>query len=178
MFKPIALLNIAVLLVALSACSHNADGPTSSSSPAPSESTKKPASSVNFVRVHAAEVQLQAGGSATAEVLVSIQSGYHINANPPTYPYLKATELTVQTGDGVSVGFITYPTPMTKKFSFADKPLAVYEGDAEIKVMLKTASMTLKGVRMLPAKLNVQACDDQVCYPPGAIDLSLPVTIK
>lgn len=112
------------------------------------------------------------------EVSVSVQNGYHINANPATYSYLKATELSVQTGDGVSVGLISYPTPITKKFSFAEKLLAVYEDDATIKVTLNAESSTLKGERGLPATLNVQACDNQVCYPPGVIDFFLPVLIK
>jgi DsbC/DsbD-like thiol-disulfide interchange protein len=107
-----------------------------------------------------------------------IQSGYHVNANPPSFPYLRATEITVQTGDGLSVGFITYPTALTKKFSFADQPLAVYEGNAVVKVMLKATASATKGQRSLPAKIQIQACDDQVCYAPGSLELSLPVIVK
>jgi len=119
-----------------------------------------------------------AGGQAEAVVKLSIQNGYHVNANPPTYPYLRATEVVVQTDDGISVGFITYPNSLNKKFSFAEKPLSVYEGEAAIKLMLKAAGSAAKGTRSLPAKVNVQACDDQVCYAPGTLELSLPVTIK
>ena len=86
--------------------------------------------------------------------------------------------LALQPGDGVSVGFITYPSPISKKFSFSQKPLAVYESEAAIKVMLKAAGSAPKGVHSFAAKLSVQACDDQVCYAPGTIDLSVPVTVK
>ena len=78
----------------------------------------------------------------SGELLVPIQitSGYHVNANPPSYPYLKATELELQPVEGISVEFITYPDPLTRKFSFAENPLAVYEGETTLKARLKASS--------------------------------------
>jgi DsbC/DsbD-like thiol-disulfide interchange protein len=168
------------LLFFLSACSKTTGGPSATSTP---KSTESPAttgrvSSVDFVKAAVAAVQIPDGGSAEAIVRVTIQSGYHINANPATDSYLKATEFALQPSDGVSVGFISYPSPITRKFSFSQKPLAVYEGEAAIRVMLKAAGSAPKGPHSLAAKLNVQACDDQVCYAPGTIDLSIPVTVK
>jgi thiol:disulfide interchange protein DsbD len=158
----------------VSACSGGSNG----SKTAPPAGVQAPASSVKFVQAQVAEVQIPAGGSAEATVKLTIQSGYHVNANPPTFAYLRPTEVSVQTTEGLSVGFITYPKPLTKQFSFAEKPLAVYEGEAEIKLLLKATAAAAKGARSLPAKLNVQACDDQVCYPPGTLDLSIPANIK
>ena len=89
-----------------------------------------------------------------------------------------ATELTLTPDEGFSVGFINYPSPLTKKFSFSDEPLAVYEGETAIKILLKAANSVTTGRHSFAGKLNVQACDDQVCYPPGTIDLSIPVTVK
>jgi len=120
-------------------------------------------------------VQIPLGGSAEAVVRVTIQSGYHINANPPTYPYLKATALEIASGDGVSVAFVTYPKAVAKKFAFAEKPLAVYEGETELRATLKADKATKIGERSIPAHLRIQACDDQVCYPPGTLELAIPV---
>ena len=167
------------LLLIVAGCSKRDGIPASTLAPSPEGPSGAPRiTSVKLVKATAQEVQLPASGSAKATVRITIQSGYHINANPPTYSYLKATELWVQTGNGVSVGFISYPTPITRKFSFAQEPLAVYEGETSLKVLLKADSSTAKGSRSLPAKLYVQACDYQVCYPPGTLDLSLPVTVK
>src|ERR1700730_909193 len=171
MFRRISFALISVLIALFFiACSRTA---APAGSPA-----QGPATSVKFVKASAADVQIPAGGSAEATVTLTIQPGYHVNANPPTLPYLRATEVSVQTVEGVSVGFITYPNPLTKKFSFAEKPLAVYEGSAAIKVTLKATPTAAKGARSLPAKLNVQACDDQVCYPPGTLELSIQATVK
>ena len=165
------------LLFFLSACSKTTGGPSATNTPSQSSATGR-VSSVNFVKASTAELQIPAGGSADAIVRVTIRSGYHINANPASDSYLRATELALQPSNGVSVGFISYPSPITKKFSFSQKPLAVYEGEAAIRVMLKAASSAPKGPHSFPAKLSVQACDDQVCYAPGTIDLSIPVTVK
>jgi thiol:disulfide interchange protein DsbD len=174
----IALIPLFIAL-SVSACSGGSGGANTATTPTPAAAAGQgPGTSVKFVRASAAEVQIPTGGSAEAIVKLTIQSGYHVNANPPTFPYLRATEVLVQTGEGVSVAFITYPNPLTKKFSFADKPLAVYEGEAVIKVMLKATASAARGARTLPTKLNVQACDDQVCYPPGTLEISLPATIK
>ena len=135
-------------------------------------------SSTRFVTATVTPAEMSAGGSAEATVTIAIQHGYHINANPPTFSYLKATEVSVENGDAVLVGFIIYPNALTKKFSFAEQPLAVYEGEVAIKLMLKAAKGAAKKTYSLPAKLKVQACDDQVCYPPGTIDIPIPATIK
>jgi hypothetical protein len=128
--------------------------------------------------VVAQPVEIPAGGSAEAVVRVNVQSGYHINANPPTYPYLKATALEIPSGEGVSVAFITYPKALDKTFPFAEKPLAVYEGTTELKATLKADKAAKPGERSLPAHLRIQACDDQVCYQPGTLELAIPVNVK
>jgi hypothetical protein len=130
------------------------------------------------VKASPQELTLAKGESGYVVVRLSIQNGYHINANPPSFPYLKATELELTPANGLSVDFVSYPDPLTRKFSFSPDPLKVYEGEALVKAMLKAAATAPTGTHNLSAKLRVQACDDQVCYPPGVIDLSVPVTIK
>ena len=130
------------------------------------------------MKVTTPETSLAKGGSGDAVVRLNIENGYHINANPPTFPYLIPVELQIAPVDGFSVDFITYPDAVTKKFSFAEKPLAVYEGTVDLKVRLSATKTAPSGTHNLSAKLGVQACDDQVCYAPGSIDLKLPVSIK
>jgi len=78
----------------------------------------------------------------------------------------------------VSVAFITYPNAIDKKFPFAEKPLAVYEGDTDVKATLKADKAAKKGERSIPARLRIQACDDQVCYPPGTLEVVIPANIN
>jgi DsbC/DsbD-like thiol-disulfide interchange protein len=170
---------ILCVLCALAACARQTSNPQpqAATSPAETNETKRVAS-VDVVKAMPRPVEVKAGGTAQLLVPLKIQNGYHVNANPPTYSYLKATQLDITASDGISASSVSYPTPLTKKFAFADKPLAVYEGETEIKAIIKADAAANKGEHSVAAKLRVQACDDQVCYPPGQIELPIPVTVK
>jgi len=134
--------------------------------------------SVDVVEATPSETALTRGESSEAVIPIKISHGYHVNANPPSLPYLKPLEIQVPSAAGISVEFITYPDALTKKFSFSEQPLAVYEGDTSVRVRLKADQSAAPGKHNLSARLRVQACDDKVCYAPGEENLILPVTVK
>jgi DsbC/DsbD-like thiol-disulfide interchange protein len=174
----IAITCLLPLLVA-AACSKpatNSAGGSATTSEAPSPVGRVTSESV--VVVAAQPVEIPGGGSRETVVKISIKAGYHVNANPPTFSYLKPTELDITASDGISAASVSYPSPLSRKFAFADKPLAVYEGETGIKATIKADKAAGKGEHSIAARLRVQACDDQVCYPPGQIELRIPVTIK
>lgn len=166
---------LSVLLIA-TACSK----PEPDAAPTPATSpTAQRITSESVVQVATQPVELSAGGSSEAVVRLTIQNGYHVNANPPTFPYLKATTLEIPAAEGVTAADVTYPKAVEKQFAFApDKPLAIYEGEVELKATLKADKAAKPDRRSLPAHLRIQACDDQVCYPPGTLELTIPVNIK
>jgi hypothetical protein len=174
---PVPILCLTVT-AAFSACAkgQKPNGQTAASSPTPAAVPKTTSESV--VKVAVQSVEIPAGGIADAMVRVTVQSGYHINSNPPTYPYLIATELDMADTDEISLHSVFYPKPLVKKFAFAEKPLHIYEGETPLSVALQAAPTANKGQHSIPAKLRIQACDEQVCYPPGSIDVVIPVLIK
>jgi hypothetical protein len=135
-------------------------------------------SSASVVKITPDAFEIGRGKSGEATLRLKIDAGYHVNANPASEPYLKPTELQLTPTNDLKVSFLVYPTGQTRKFGFSEKPLAVYEGESIIKVRLEAAKSARPGPLNLAAKLNVQACDDQLCYAPGTIDLTIPVTIK
>ena len=141
-------------------------------------STSQARNSVDVVKVNAHPVEIKPGSTADAIVDITIERGYHVNANPPTFQYLKATEIEVSPPKGISVAFTVYPDPISKTFPFAEKPLAIYEGTITVKVHLKADKSIEPATQNLSGKLRVQACDDQVCYAPGTLDVSIPLSIK
>ena len=177
-----ALFTCLTMLLVSAACSKPPSPSPNSASQSASTPAASPAAqritSEGVVKVAAQRVEIPAGGSAEATVRLTIQSGYHVNANPPTFSYLKATVLEISPSDGVSVAFIIYPKAVDKKFAFSEQMLAVYEGDTDLKATLKTDKTAKKGERSIPARLRIQACDDQVCYPPGTLELAIPVNVK
>ena len=144
----------------------------------PKVSEDKRIASTDVVMIAMQPTDIPAGGQGEVVARLTVKDGYHVNANPATYPYLIATTLSIEPNDGISAGTISYPKPLTRQFPFAENPLAVYEGESEIKVPLKASASATKGERTIPAQLRIQACDDQVCYPPGTIDLKIPLVIK
>ena len=162
----------------LAGCANKSATPTAKPAAPSAVAENKRIASVDVVKAAVQPAAINAGGSGEAIVRLTIQKGYHINANPPTYRYLKATELEIAQGEGVSVTSVYYPPPLNRKFTFAEKPLAVYEGDTELKATLKADPSTKKGERSISARLRIQACDDEVCYPPGTLDLAIPVSIR
>ena len=134
--------------------------------------------SVDVVKAMPQETTLAPGESGDVLVQLQIANGYHVNANPPSQPYLKPTEIELKPQESISVEFITYPDPLVRSFAFSETPLKVYEGETSLKLRLLADKTAKPGKHNLSAKLRVQACDDKVCYAPGAIDLTVPVNVK
>src|ERR1041385_502031 len=144
-------LALGVMLV-LTGCQRN--------SPQPAQAPATPSevsSSAQVVKVVSHFIPKSA--SAPANVELEITPGFHVNANPATFPYLIATEVQPGQGDGITVGKIAYPAGVMKKFEFADQPLSVYEGKVTIPIPIIVAA-DAKGQRMLPLKVRVQASDN------------------
>ena len=93
------------------------------------------------------------------ELGVTIDRGWHINANPPSLPYLIPTEVR---GD---VRSLRYPAGDDLTFEFSDQPLSVYSGTISIRGEIDRNASTLR--------LRYQACDDRRCLSP--VDKTIPV---
>ncbi|HYO92407.1 MAG TPA: protein-disulfide reductase DsbD N-terminal domain-containing protein [Pyrinomonadaceae bacterium] len=172
----------------LAACSNAGTETSGNAAQAPAANTGSQASSANgnasasslpadVLLVDAPKVEVEAGKSTQANVKLKIKEGYHINANPPSQ-YQIATQLTVEQSDGITAGQAKYPASLTRKFSFSEEALAVYEKEATISVPLSAQAGAMKGERSIPARVRFQACDDQVCYPPKNLQVSIPVLVK
>ena len=176
------LLHLGAACLILLICSCCATSPsTTTNQPPPSPASPvapKVRSSADVVKVTPGSMSVSAGASADGNLLISISPGYHVNANPASFPYLIPTELTPQKIDGVTTGKPTYPPSEKKRFQFAEAPLAVYEGDAQIKLPVRAARNAVKGMRPLPLTLRVQACDSEKCYPPANLNSYISVEVK
>jgi hypothetical protein len=170
-----------LLTIALAACSGGAPK-TSSGSPATTgPSPAEVSSSADVVKVstpeRSSELSVNPGQTIDLAITLSIKPGFHVNANPPTFTYLIPTEVTAAKVDGISVGKPIYPAAVTRKFQFADQPLAVYEGEARVTLPLSVAGGA-KGPRSLPITVRVQACDEQQCFPPATLTTTLQIEVN
>jgi thioredoxin:protein disulfide reductase len=167
-----------VLVTALAACSGGTPK-TSSGSPATAGASPAPvSSSADVVTITSPQVAVDAGSSVDAVIKVSIKTGFHINANPPTFSYLIPTEVTAGRAEGIIPGKPVYPVGEKRKFEFADQPLSVYEGDARVTLPLRLEASAAKGPQSLPITVRVQACDAQQCYPPTTLNATIQIVVK
>jgi len=135
-------------------------------------------SSAQVVKVGAVPVNVSQSSPVDAVVTLSISPGFHVNANPATFSYLIATEVTAGEVEGIIVGTPAYPAAVKRKFQFAEEPLAVYEGEIPIKLNVRTAANATTGRKSLLVDVRVQACDEEQCFPPATIRSTIPVTVK
>lgn len=170
-----------VLSVVMTACSRS-ENKESATTEKPTAETSKASPPegppADVVQASASQVDMTTSGSAEATVNVKIANGYHINGNPASHKFLIATTLDVESSPGMTVGTPSYPKAISKKFSFANEPIMVYESEVDIKQPLRADAGSAKGTRNLRAKLRVQPCDDTVCYPPRTLEVSIPVSVK
>jgi hypothetical protein len=89
-----------------------------------------------------------------------------------------ATELRAAPQEGITPGKPVYPRALSKKLSFSDKPLAVYEGSFLIRLPLGADPAASKGRHTLRATVRVQPCNDLACEPPREVEAPIPVTIN
>jgi len=136
-------------------------------------------SSATKVRLSAelSTAKIPAGSTFKAAVVVSIDEGWHINSNRPTYDYLIGTNLHLQPKEGIILTDVQYPEGKDLKFAFADNPLNVYENTVTIFLSFKVSEKFPRTSDTLVALLTVQACDNQVCLAPSTIPVLLPIDV-
>ena len=166
------------LAFALAGCKHGIHSGTGGQSPASSPTPARISSSVDVVKARAADVSIPAGGNADSTVTLSISPGYHVNANPATFSYLIPTSVEPGKAEGIIAGKPIYPVAQKEKFQFADEPLAVYEGDVQIKLPLRVEVNAGKGARSLLVDVRIQACDTEKCYAPDTLKTMIVVDVK
>lgn len=106
-----------------------------------------------------------AGGSTELVLAVTIERGWHLNANDPDRPYLIPTTLTIDAPNGTTIESIRYPDPVVRNLAFAPgTALRVYEGAFTIGVRVAGAVPT-----RFEAKLGYQACNEETCLAPQTL---------
>ncbi|HVT19597.1 MAG TPA: thioredoxin family protein [Thermoanaerobaculia bacterium] len=108
----------------------------------------------------------EAGATAQLAALVSIDSGWHVNSNRPTYDYLIPTALELALPSGWPKAAVKYPAAKKKSFAFADEPLSVFDGEVVIAAAVAVPADAAKGLYPIQAQLRYQACNDSQCLPP------------
>lgn len=123
------------------------------------------------------KIQARRGGLVSVPVSVGLQPGYHVNSHTPSEDYLIPLRLTWDESL-LKAQQTTYPKPEFRKYSFSEKPLAVYTGAFEIQTRFEVPSTAPLGMAVISGKLRYQACNDSMCLPPRTVEIKIPVEVR
>ena len=121
--------------------------------------------------------RVKLGATLQAGVVIDIDSGYHINSNRPLDKFLVGTTFKVEPQAGLSAGRVVYPKPRMQKFSFSEKPMSVYEGQAVLKFAIRALPGASPGKHTIQGKLTIQACNNEQCLRPQTINVEVPIEV-
>ncbi len=140
-----------------------------------SPQTEEPIVSVEVVPSSEA---LSPGRSFPFVLEIAVRSPYHINADRPTEDYLIGTTIDFKRVPGVTIGKPAFPPAEMKRFSFSEKPLAVFEGKIQVKVELALAPDFRGDEVAIEGTVGYQACDDQSCLAPDEAAFNRTVRVE
>ena len=121
--------------------------------------------------------KVQRGRPARVAIVIDIPRGYHINSNRPLETYLIATTVKVDPENGLRAGAVSYPRPLLRIFKFSKKQLSVYEGQVRLKFNVTIPANYSDDSAKVKARVRLQSCDDEVCFPPKNHDVSLKIDV-
>lgn len=152
-----------VLLVAMRSFAASIDDDSAVAKTATDVGSYRPGNTADHV--HIVGVDRTSSGDK-AVVTVTVDPGYHINANPASFEYLIPTRLNVTNQPPLRV---RYPAPVRFRPKFVDEALDVYEGT--VRITAEFAQGSTEPARLF-GTVTAQACTDEICLPPA--DLPLP----
>ena len=119
----------------------------------------------------------QKGRTVQAAVVIDIPSGYHINSSRPLESFLIPTSLKVDAPSGVRAGAVMHPRAALRKFKFSQKQLSVYQNKVILRFNVTVPANYSGGSIDLKARLRLQSCNDEVCFPPKNFDQNMRIEV-
>jgi thiol:disulfide interchange protein DsbD len=120
-------------------------------------------------------VVVKKGQTVDVKVTATLNTGFHLNSHTPTEDYLIPLSLKWE-GPLESVDVI-YPKPQMEKYSFDDKPLSVLTGQFPLVTKFKAPATAAPGPVTLNGKVRYQACNNNSCFPPKTVPVTLTVQV-
>jgi Disulphide bond corrector protein DsbC len=115
--------------------------------------------------------KLPAGGECEIVVLLTIQDGWHINANAVEKEYLIPTEMTVSSKLGTTLARISYPRGRMARVPGSQGPVPIYERQATVRGVLKVPAEAAGRLEEFRIQVRYQACNDHECEQPKHLKL-------
>lgn len=117
------------------------------------------------------------GETASVNLELTVHPPFHINSHQPAEEDLIPTTVNFKVQPGVAYGWPKFPRPVTRRLSFSDTPLSVFEGVVAVAVDVSVAEDFSGDGWTIEGTVGYQACDDMACLPPADASFSLAVPV-
>ena len=115
--------------------------------------------------------KLPAGKTCRVAIVLTIEDGWHINANPAKPDFMVPTTFTVKSNQQVTLSQVKYPAGHAFTVEGFDEPLQVYEKQAIIRGTLTIPAAAAGKAEQLELNVKYQACNDKTCIRPTTVSL-------
>ncbi len=120
---------------------------------------------------------IRRGTAARGVVELNIPSELHVNSNRPGSEYLIPTVVKLS-AKGVRLGRVVYPRGLDRKFQFTTKILNVYEGTVRFPFRVAVPKNFRGRYVTVNAVVELQACTEEVCYPPRTEKVKITARVR
>lgn len=136
-----------------------------------------PGSNVVRPKVYVSLEPVPRGREFEIAVVGRVTRGFHVNAHLPSEDYLIPTRVTANLPSGITLVDTAYPEGVMHKFTFADKPLSVYQNAFTVRMKLRAAPGAPTGPQKIGLTLGYQACTEDTCYPPAKVSATAELEV-
>lgn len=120
-------------------------------------------------------LSVKRGASVTEPIKVVVLPGFHVNSDKPKDEFLIPLKLTWTDGP-LKSETITYPKP--EEIQVGGQNLVVFTGSFSIETKFSVPANAPPGATTMTGKLHYQACNNQMCFRPGTLEVHVPVTVE
>lgn len=120
-------------------------------------------------------VVVKKGATVDVKLTATLNTGFHLNSHTPTEDYL--IPLTLKWDGPIDAVDVVYPAPQMEKYSFDEKPLSVLTGQFPLITKFKAPAAASPGPVTLNGKIRYQACNNNSCFAPKTVPVTLTVQI-
>ncbi len=121
-------------------------------------------------------IKIKQGEQLSIDLLIEINSGWHMNSNKPNDDFLIPSVITAKSKE-LKLISIKYPRAKELKLAFSEEPVSVYEGNETAILTFKANKDAAVGKSKVFVTLEYQACNDISCMPPNETTTEFEVEI-
>jgi len=120
-------------------------------------------------------IALKRGAKYELPLVFEIKPGYHIMADTGLADNWVYTQVSIQSGKGYLTDAPQFPAPENLFLQDDTQPLSIFEDELEVKIPILPSPQAEMGTYNLEGQLLYQACTDQKCFFPRALNFEVPI---